>query len=93
MERGRPIPSGLGWSILVGLERRIITMRYLVCLCIMLVSMAFLSGTAFSAEHPAHGVAPGEGLKEQHGAEHPGAVLSAADVIKGIKEHSQDHDQ
>ena len=41
----------------------------------------------FPPEHPAHGMAPGEAMKEQHGAEHPGAVLSAADVIKGIKEH------
>ena len=43
--------------------------------------------TTQTSEHPAHGIAPGEALKEHPGAEHPGAVLSAADVIKGIKLH------
>ncbi len=70
-------------------------MRYLVCLFIMLVSMVFLSGIAFSAEHP--GEHPGMGTSSEHdghehpgeSAEHPGeeAMLSAGQIIKGIKTH------
>lgn len=67
-------------------------MKGTICIFVSMAVVLLLSGTAFSAEHPAHGVAPGESLKEQHGDEHPGdehpgAVLSATDVIKGIREH------
>ncbi len=67
-------------------------MKGIISIFTSIAVVLLLSGAAFSAEHPAHGVAPGEALKEQHGAEHPGdehpgAVLSAADVIKGIKGH------
>lgn len=66
-------------------------MRKVSCILLGLGLMIFFSGVSFAAEHPAHGVAPGKSLKEHHGAaaEHPGekSVLSAADVIKGIKDH------
>lgn len=75
-------------------------MKYLVNLIVMLSVAFYLSGNAFAAEHPGTGVSehPGETAAEHPGAhvehpgehaEHPGeaAMLSAKDIIKGIKHH------
>lgn len=70
-------------------------MKTLICIFTSIAVVLFLSGTAFSAEHP--GEHPGMKMPSEHaGHEHPGesaeqpgeeATLSAGQIIKGIKAH------
>ena len=65
-------------------------MKKLICFLSILAIVFWLSKVSIAAEHP--GEHPGKTHTEEHpgeGAEHPGkkAMLSAAQIINGIKEH------
>lgn len=69
-------------------------MRIIVCIVSILTFVSYSLGAsfAFAAEHPGMGAEHPGTARHEHPGEHPGkpAMLSAGQIIKGIKGHIKD---